>query len=66
MPLAVTVAVTILAICTWATTVGSLIPIAAQRFGIDPAVLSAPLIATLVDATGLVIYFQIAKFFLKL
>jgi magnesium transporter len=66
MPLAITVAVTILAICTWSTTVGSLIPIAAQRFGIDPAVLSAPLIATLVDATGLVIYFQIAKIFLKL
>jgi magnesium transporter len=66
MPLAITVAVTILAICTWSTTVGSLIPIAAQRFGIDPAVLSAPLIATLVDATGLVIYFQIAKVFLKL
>jgi len=66
MPLAITVAVTILAICTWSTTVGSLIPIAAQRFGIDPAVLSAPLIATLVDATGLVIYFQIAKVFLNL
>jgi magnesium transporter len=66
MPLAITVAVTILAICTWSTTVGSLIPIAAQRFGVDPAVLSAPLIATLVDATGLVIYFQIAKIFLGL
>jgi magnesium transporter len=61
MPLAITVAVTILAICTWSTTVGALIPLAAQRFGIDPAVLSAPLITTLVDATGLVIYFQIAK-----
>ena len=66
MPLAVTVAVTVLVICTWSTTVGSLIPIAAQRFGIDPAVLSAPLIATLVDATGLVIYFRIAKVFLGL
>ena len=66
MPLAITVAVTILAICAWSTTVGSLIPIVAQRFGIDPAVLSAPLIATLVDATGLVIYFQIAKVFLHL
>jgi len=41
--------------------VGALIPIAAQRFGVDPAVLSAPLITTLVDATGLVIYFTIAK-----
>ncbi|HEV8187391.1 MAG TPA: magnesium transporter [Pyrinomonadaceae bacterium] len=40
---------------------GALIPIAAQRVGVDPAVLSAPLITTLVDATGLVIYFTIAK-----
>jgi magnesium transporter len=66
MPLAVTVGVTILAICTWSTTVGSLIPVLAERFGIDPAVLSAPLITTLVDATGLVIYFSIAKIVLGL
>jgi magnesium transporter len=66
MPLAITVGVTVLVICTWSTTVGSLIPIAAQRFGVDPAVLSAPMIATLVDATGLIIYFRIAKFFLNL
>jgi magnesium transporter len=61
MPLAATVAVTILVICSWSTTVGSLIPILAERFGVDPTVLSAPLITTLVDATGLVIYFSIAK-----
>ena len=66
LPLATTVGLTVLVICTWSTTVGSLIPILAQRFGIDPAVLSAPLITTLVDATGLVIYFQIAKIVLKL
>ncbi len=66
MPLAVTVGVTVVTICTWSTTVGSLIPIAAERFGVDPAVLSAPMIATLVDATGLIIYFQIAKIFLDL
>src|SRR5712692_2550041 len=66
MPLAVTVGVTVVTICTWSTTVGSLIPIAAERFGVDPAVLSAPMIATLVDATGLIIYFQIAKVFLNL
>ena len=40
---------------------GSLVPILAQRVGVDPAVLSAPLITTLVDATGLIIYFTIAK-----
>jgi magnesium transporter len=66
MPLAVTVAVTIVAICTWSTAVASLIPILASRFGVDPAMLSAPLIATLVDATGLVIYFSIAKAILGL
>lgn len=61
LALALTVSVTMFAICVWSTTVGALIPIAAQRFGVDPAVLSAPLITTLVDATGLVIYFTIAK-----
>jgi len=66
MPLAVTVSITVLTICTWSTTVGSLIPLAAERFGIDPTVLSAPLITTLVDATGLVIYFRIAKAVLRL
>ncbi len=66
MPLAFTVALTVLVICTWATAVGSLIPIVAERFGVDPAVLSAPLITTLVDATGLLIYFSIAKTVLHL
>lgn len=64
LQLAITVAVTMFAICVWSTTVGSLIPIMAQRFGVDPAVLSAPLITTLVDATGLIIYFTIAKLIL--
>jgi magnesium transporter len=64
--LALTVSLAMVAICLWSTTVGSLIPIAAQRFGVDPAVLSAPLISTLVDATGLVIYFEIARAVLRL
>jgi magnesium transporter len=62
--LALTVSVTMFSICVWSTTVGSLVPILAQRFGVDPAVLSAPLITTLVDAAGLVIYFSIAKLIL--
>jgi magnesium transporter len=64
--LALTVSLTMLAICVWSTAVGALIPIVAQRVGVDPAVLSAPLITTLVDATGLVIYFSIAKAVLDL
>lgn len=66
LELALTVSVTMFAICIWSTTVGSLIPILAERFGVDPAVLSAPLITTLVDATGLIIYFTIAKMILHL
>jgi magnesium transporter len=62
--LAVTVAVTMFSICVWSTTVAALVPILAQRLKVDPAVLSAPLITTLVDATGLVIYFSIAKLIL--
>jgi magnesium transporter len=58
--LALCVAVTILAVCTWANAVGATIPLAAQRLGIDPTVVSAPLITTLVDASGLFIYFSVA------
>ncbi|MCI0387930.1 MAG: magnesium transporter [Acidobacteria bacterium] len=62
--LALTIAVTVCAICIWSTTVGAIIPIIAHHFGVDPAVLSAPLITTLVDATGLLIYLTIAKLIL--
>lgn len=54
------VALTLLAICTWASFAGGLLPVIANRVGVDPAVVSAPVITTLVDATGLVIYFAIA------
>lgn len=49
------------AIVMWAATVGSLLPLGAKRLGIDPAVMSAPFITTFVDATGLIIYFEIAR-----
>jgi magnesium transporter len=50
----------ILGICLWANCVGALVPLLARRLGIDPAVVSAPLISTLVDATGLIIFYRIA------
>jgi len=59
-PIALVVGVTLLGICTWANTIGALVPLVARRVGIDPAVISAPFISTLVDATGLVIYFTTA------
>jgi magnesium transporter len=55
------VSLTLLAICTWATFTGSMMPLLADRVGIDPAVVSAPFITTVVDATGLIIYFLIAR-----
>lgn len=64
--LALVVGLTILAVCAWANIVGSLVPLVAQRFKIDPTVVSAPLITTVVDATGLAIYMLIAKAVLRL
>ena len=58
--LAACVALTVLIVCTWANTVGSVIPLAASRVGIDPTVISGPLITTLVDASGLFIYLSVA------
>lgn len=55
------VTLTIIAIVLWSATVASVIPMVLRRFRIDPAVVSAPFIATLVDGTGLIIYFEIAK-----
>jgi magnesium transporter len=57
---AVVVSLTLLCVCTLATLVGSLLPLLARRLGFDPAVMSAPFITTLVDASGLVVYFLIA------
>jgi magnesium transporter len=62
--LALTIAITVCAICVWSSMVGAIIPIVAHHFGVDPAALSAPLITTLVDATGLLIYLSIAKLIL--
>ena len=60
-----TLEVTLPAIIIWSATLGSLLPITAKRVGIDPAVMSAPFITTFVDATGLVIYFEIAHFLIR-
>ncbi len=55
------VSLSLVAICTWASFVGGGLPLLAGRFGIDPAVVSAPFVTTLVDSTGLIIYFLIAQ-----
>jgi magnesium transporter len=60
-----TVGITLVAIVMWGTLAGSMLPFALRRLGFDPATSSAPFIATLVDVTGLVIYFSVAALILR-
>lgn len=60
VPLGFTIGFTLLGIVLWGTITGSMLPILLKRLGADPAVSSAPFVATLVDVTGIVIYFSVA------
>lgn len=62
--MAITVGLTIAFICAWANSVAALVPIIAGNVGIDPTVISGPLMSTFIDATGLVIYFSLAALIL--
>jgi magnesium transporter len=59
-----TVSLSVIGIVLWGTLTGSMIPMILKRFRLDPATSSAPFVATLVDVTGLVIYFTIAALLL--
>jgi len=59
-----TVAVSLVWIVVWGSIAGSMLPFVLRRFGLDPASASAPFVATLVDVTGLVIYFSVATLIL--
>ena len=56
-----TVAVSLIGVVTWGTVMGSMLPIVIRRLGFDPASASAPFVATLVDVSGLMIYFNVAR-----
>ncbi len=62
---AVTVGASLVGVVTFGTLAGSMLPFILRRFGFDPASASAPFVATLVDVTGLVIYFTVALALLK-
>lgn len=64
--IATAVSIAVIAICIWAAMVAAALPLILRRVGVDPAVVSAPLISTLVDGTGLLIYFEIARVVLGL
>jgi magnesium transporter len=66
VPLGITIGVAVGVIVFWSTSVGSLLPLFASLVGVDPALVSGPLMSTLVDATGLFIYLTVAKWILEL
>ena len=65
-PLALAVSAAIFLIVIWANGMGSILPLLAARLRLDPTVVSGPLMSTLVDTTGLLIYFTIATVILSL
>jgi magnesium transporter len=62
--LALVVAQAVAVICVWGTLVGSMLPLAFKRLGVDPGIASSPFVATFVDVTGIIIYFSIANIWL--
>jgi magnesium transporter len=62
---ACTVGAALIGVVLWGTISGAMLPFLLRRLGLDPATSSAPFVATLVDVTGLVIYFNVALFILR-
>jgi magnesium transporter len=65
MMIGATVGFSLIGVVLWGTLSGSMLPIFLKKLGADPAVSSAPFVATLVDVTGLIIYFSFAYLFLQ-
>lgn len=63
--LAIVTGISVLGVVLWGTIAGSMLPILLKRLKLDPATSSAPFVATLVDVTGIIIYFSVAYLFLK-
>ncbi len=63
--IAFTVAMSLIGVVLWGTLIGSSLPFVLRRLGFDPASASAPFVATLVDVTGLIIYFSVASLILR-
>ena len=63
--LGVTVGVALVGVVLWGSLAGSMLPLLLKKLGADPATSSAPFVATLVDVTGLIIYFSVAVMFLE-
>lgn len=65
MLVGLTVGLALVGIVLWGSLMGSMLPLVLKRLGFDPATSSAPFVATLVDVTGLIIYFSVAYFIMR-
>jgi magnesium transporter len=65
MRVGLTIALALVGVVTFGSLVGSMLPFLMKRLGFDPASASAPFVATLVDVTGLFIYFSVALLLLR-
>ncbi|HZH66790.1 MAG TPA: magnesium transporter [Flavisolibacter sp.] len=65
LSVAFTIGISLMGVVLWGTLVGSMLPLILKRLGADPAASSTPFVATLVDVTGLIIYFSVALLILK-
>jgi magnesium transporter len=66
LQLAIVISLTMLVLVVWANLLGTVLPLILSKFKLDPAVISSPLVATLIDVTGIIIYFNIAIWMLGL
>ena len=66
IPVALVICITLVITIIFAKLIGSFLPILANKFGFDPAVMASPFITTIVDATSLIIYFKIASLLLQI
>jgi magnesium transporter len=60
LSIAFTIGLSLIGVVLWGTLVGSMLPLILKKLGADPAASSTPFVATLVDVTGLIIYFSMA------
>jgi magnesium transporter len=65
LSLAITIGISLVGVVLWGTLVGSMLPLILKKLGADPAASSTPFVATLVDVTGLIIYFSVAVLILS-
>lgn len=65
MPIFLVISFSLIGVVLWGTLIGSMLPLLLKRLGADPAASSTPFVATLVDVSGLLIYFGLATIFLK-